>query len=365
VTSPSIPADVAAPAAPTAARRLAERLLWSLAIPGCAAILCMRYLPPTSMEGAGGGPPGFIARLTGEHPLLVGVFLFFALSEAIRYWRARRPGAVVEPRLGAGIKLSARNLVRLLVPVAAAALAALALRASVAETCRVVSASMLPTLDVGDRLLVDKLAYGVKLPLISHRFAPRLPHRGDVVVFRAGAHTGADGPGLLVKRVVGLPGDTVAYEGGRLILNRQPVGACDAGPFTNTVGGVTVRGRLSVEHLGSETYLAVLNVGERPFPAFTVPADQVFVVGDDRGMSSDSRVWNDRHGAGVPLADIEGRVTRIVTSARHEDGRLDLSRVMAPVGANLRQPGVDLELTAKRIGACLNAAATPAPARPR
>ena len=73
---------------------------------------------------------------------------------------------------------------------------------------------MLPTLEVGDRLLVDRMAYGLPVPLSKTRLRPKVPQRGDLVVFPASGLTGSTGSQTVVKRVLGLPGDLVTLERG-------------------------------------------------------------------------------------------------------------------------------------------------------
>jgi len=77
------------------------------------------------------------------------------------------------------------------------------------------------------------------------------------------------------------------------------------------------------------------------------------VVGDDRGISSDSRLWNDGRGAGVPVGILNGRVSRVLLGAR-ADGRLDFSRLLAPpLDLKVRLPGFDMHKTDERIANCL------------
>ena len=168
----------------------------------------------------------------------------------------------------------------------------------------------------------------------------------------------------MVKRVIGLPGDLVSFRDGSLQVNDRRLTNCDAGPYTQMDGRVTVRGRLVVEYLGDETYLTVRKPIEPPFAGYVVKPNEVFVVGDDRGVSSDSRAWNEGRGAGVPLDVIEGRVSRVLFGAR-PDGRLDFSRVLAPaLDLKVRIPGIDTRKTDERIANCLNrrlSTASPSP----
>ena len=293
-----------------------------------ASVLVLRYVLPSRFEGAGGGLSGFMAWLGDQHPLLVGLAVFSAISEVTRYW-SRRLSRRATGTAGVDAGLTRGSARRLLIGLAVASILAFVARSSLVATFRVVGPSMLPTLEVGDRLLVDRMAYGLPVPLSKTRLRPKVPQRGDLVVFPASGLTGSTGSQTVVKRVLGLPGDLVTLEQGSMVINGWRVPACDAGPYVDLLGRLTVRGRLVVEYLGDKTYLTVRRVVEPPFAGYTVKPNEVFVVGDDRGISSDSRLWNERRGAGVPLDMLEGRVTRVLLGAR-PDGRFDLSRLFAP-----------------------------------
>jgi signal peptidase I len=324
----------------------------SLALPAIVSLLALRFLVPSRLEGARGGVAGVGAWLGDHQPLFVGLVLFVGISEAARYWTKRLRKESPDPAAVARAS-TFRSARRLLVGLAVAAVLAFAVRASVVATYRVVGPSMLPTLEIGDRVLVNRLAFGFAAPFSKARLGKRTPRRGDLVVFRAGGLTGTDGPQSVVKRVIGIPGDHVAFERGSLLVNNWRVPTCDAGPYVDMTGRVTVRGRLTVEYLGDQTYLTVRKPVEQPFPGYTVAPSEVFVVGDDRGLSSDSRLWNEGRGAGVPLDILEGRVSRVLFGAR-PDGRLDFSRLLArPLDLKVRLPGIDMRKTEERINNCL------------
>ena len=131
------------------------------------------------------------------------------------------------------------------------------------------------------------------------------------------------------------------------------VPSCDSGPFLSVMGPLSVRGRLAVEWLEDRVYLTVRTPGEMgAFDEYLVKPGEVFVVGDDRGMSTDSRIWDEGRGAGVPIATIQGRVSRILIG-EHRDGTLDFSRLFSAPGPRFHQPNVDLHLTEQRIAKCL------------
>jgi len=297
----------------------------------------------------------FVAQVADQHPLAVIVALFLVASAIASYWRTRLRGGRRSSQ-AAGAPLNRRSASRLALWLAVAVAAALAARNSIAETYVVASGSMMPTVMVGDRLLVDKRAYGVKVPFTNHRLGSRLPRRGDVVLVRPGAALAWEKlpTAALIKRVVGLPGDRISYDSDRLIVNGWKVPLCDAGPYAAAATGKqSLRGRLVVEFLDDRAYLNVRPVGGPHLATFTVPPGQVFLVGDNRGDSSDSRTWNGGQGAGVPVTTIEGRVTRILAGARRDDGSLDLTRLFLRLGPELRRPGLDLTTTNGWIGECL------------
>jgi signal peptidase I len=299
--------------------------------------------------GLCGGLMGAVAWLGDKHPLVLGAALFAAYAEALRHWKAY---LAIGPT-PAAMPASGPPLRRTIVALLAVALAAFALRSSVAAVFRVVGPSMLPTLEAGDRMLLDRLAYGVRVPLTTRRFGARPPARGDMVVFKATGPTGADGAQSIVKRVIGLPGDRVAFTQGTISINDWSVPTCDAGPYATLLGSLAIKGRLVVEFLGDQTYLTVRKPIERDSAPYAVAPGDVFVMGDDRGMSSDSRFWNENRGAGIPIAALEGRVSRVLLGAR-PDGTLDFSRLWSPaleLGVHLQ--GFDTSKADDRIAACL------------
>lgn len=339
------------------ARRVLS-LVGSIVAPATASLLVLRYCLPCRLEGAGGGALGFLAWLGDAHPLFVGVGLFLLFSEVGRYWMRQAGGGGGAARFGAHTTLEAgppptRIQLRWLIALAALGVSIFILRSSVVATFRIVGPSMLPTLEVGDRVLANRLAYGLSIPFRKTPAFRKVPRRGDLVVFRAEGLAGADGPQSLVKRIIGIPGDRVSFEQGSLVINDWRVPTCDAGPYVDVAGQLTVRGRLTVEFLEDRTYLTVRKPLETPFPGYVVKPGEVFVVGDDRGMSSDSRIWNEGRGAGVSIDTLEGRVSRVLFGAR-PDGRLDLSRLLAPpLDLKVRLPGFDLHKTDERIKECL------------
>jgi signal peptidase I len=319
-------------------------------LPAVGSLLTLRYVLPSRLGGAGGGVKGLLAGLADQYPLFVGLAIFLALSETARYWGKRWGDGSADRRPRA----RALDLRRVAIGLAAVVVLAFVTRTSLVATFRVVGPSMWPTLEIGDRLLVNRLAYGLRLPFAKTYLGGKSPKRGDLVVFRSEAGAGPDGPRTLVKRVIGLPGDLIAFREGGLQINEWRVPTCDAGPYTQMDGRLTVRGRLTMEYLGDRTYLTVRKPIESPFAGYLVKPNEVFVVGDDRGISSDSRAWNEGRGAGVPIDVLDGRVSRVLFGAR-PDGRLDFSRVFAPaLDLKVRIPGIDTHKTDDRIADCLS-----------
>jgi signal peptidase I len=177
-------------------------------------------------------------------------------------------------------------------------LAVLLLRSFLAEPFRIPSGSMMPSLLVGDFILVNKFTYGLRLPVTDTKIlALGEPARGDVVVFRYPLQKGVD----YIKRVVGVPGDLIAYKNKTLFVNGQPMPMAPTGMYQGEGGGARETGALeAVEDLTGVAHPVLV----RPMvPDFgpdcrvlasgpiTVPEGHYFVMGDNRDNSNDSRCW--------------------------------------------------------------------------
>lgn len=203
---------------------------------------------------------------------------------------------------------------RWVLPCALVALSILAFRSVVLDWNPVPSDSMRPAILPGDRIAVDKLAYGLRLPF-STIFVVRwkTPGRGDIVVFLA-PDAGPEPGRRLVKRVVGLPGDEVAVRRGRLHLDGAAV-THDESPGDERSASPGPSGgdpRVAVERPAGELSYRVLvsdwNAAGDWGPV-TVPSGHVFVLGDHRDASADSRAFGL-----LPLRRILGRATHVVVS---------------------------------------------------
>lgn len=169
-------------------------------------------------------------------------------------------------------------------------LAVFLIRSFLVEPFRIPSGSMLPSLHIGDFILVNKFSYGVRLPVANVKLVDLGgPRRGQVAVFRFPVDPSVN----YIKRVVGVPGDRVVYRNKQLTINGVPMKQEDAsayGMFQTEHGpGVLVR---RVEALGDARHDILLT--DRPDPnveEFTVPPGQYFVMGDNRDQSNDSRYW--------------------------------------------------------------------------
>jgi len=179
---------------------------------------------------------------------------------------------------------------------------ALLLRAFVVEAFQIPSGSMIPTLEVGDHIFVSKFAYGIGIPFTHKKvFQYADPKRGDVIVFRYPPDPSID----YIKRVVGLPGEYVEIRDDEIFVNgkavqRELVGqrSCDGGPVEE--GGS--RCEMWIEQLADEPHQLFQQGGGQDFPRTRVPEGEVFVMGDNRDNSKDSRFWGT-----VPLSLIKGR----------------------------------------------------------
>jgi signal peptidase I len=194
------------------------------------------------------------------------------------------------------------------------------LRSFLVEPFKIPSGSMIPTLLVGDFILVNKFTYGIRLPVANLKILNvNGPQRGEVMVFRYPENPSLD----YIKRVVGLPGDKIAYRDKQILVNDEPLRMLEDGEYEYPEGGLNyVRTKRFREKLGEREHLILVHPdapalqlgGVRQFPhrenceyndngfTCTVPAGHFFMMGDNRDSSSDSRYWGF-----VPEANIVGK----------------------------------------------------------
>ena len=189
----------------------------------------------------------------------------------------------------------------------------LVLRSFLVEPFQIPSGSMRPTLEVGDFILVNKFAYGVRLPVVDTRIIEvGQPKRGDVMVFRYPVDPDVN----YIKRVIGLPGDHVRYTRDKqLYINGQLVSEVLQGDEPGSLG----MARLYRERLGEVEH--VIRKEQRrnqsmPDQEWVVPAGHYFMMGDNRDNSNDSRFWSDPSVSPalqgmVPEANIVGKAFAI------------------------------------------------------
>jgi signal peptidase I len=168
----------------------------------------------------------------------------------------------------------------------------LLLRGSAIEAYKIPSESMVPTLLVNDYILVSKISFGLRLPFVKKTlFRWSSPVRGDVVVFTREDDPDTtkedEGSANIIKRVIGLPGDKVEVKGTDVLIN-----------------GVKLEEHQAIWQDGGSI------AGD--FGPVTVPKDSVFVMGDNRDHSKDSRFWNGTHF--LPMDNIKGRALLVYLS---------------------------------------------------
>lgn len=324
------------------------RALWFGVIPALLAAASFRHLLPASVvthEGA----LRWLAELRRDQALLVLALLFLFFAALIRYWRAWLPQA----RYWAGLErraITARAALGLAALIAAAGLLGVLFRGSLVQTYRVLSGSMLPSFEPGSVLLGYKSAYGFR-PFGLGK-ASQLPKRGDVVIFHRPSGGGA--PDELVKRVIGLPGDTITVRLGYVTINGWDVPTCEAGRYVYVQDESLLDARLRVEFLDDAVYLVAfaLNVESIPFDNYTVKPGEIFVLGDNRSTSIDSRAWNEGKGGGLRPEQIRGRVGRFLFDAGR-NGEPDYSKAFRALGLELEATGIDFSPTRAAVARCL------------
>ena len=214
------------------------------------------------------------------------------------------------------------DLARSLFPVF---LIVLLLRSFLVEPFRIPSGSMMPTLLIGDFILVNKFRYGIRLPVVNSKVIEiGEPQRGDVVVFRYPK----DNSTPYIKRVIGLPGDQIEYNQANklLYINGEPVPQ----HLVDTYIGEGAASRMTgyeqrIEYLPGAEHAILVNsdIGQKaPFDKWTVPDNEYIVFGDNRDNSRDSRFWGT-----VPEENLIGKAFFIWMNWDWENGCINWQRV--------------------------------------
>ncbi len=182
-------------------------------------------------------------------------------------------------------------------PLLIAAIVAVFIRQFAVEAFKIPSGSMIPTLAVGDHLLVNKFVYGspVDIPLtritLFHMPGLREPRRGEVIVFKYPENEDKN----FIKRVVGVPGDKIQFVNGKLTINDQAVALTPSLPPADATveKGQSGAPRFFREQLGSVSHEIqfMVDQSQKNEGPWLVPKDSVFVMGDNRDNSQDSRFW--------------------------------------------------------------------------
>ena len=182
-------------------------------------------------------------------------------------------------------------------------------RSAIADWNIVPSGSMNPTIVEGDRIFVNKLAFGLRVPYTSLEVAHWAePERGDVVVF----YSPQDGT-RMVKRVVGLPGETVSMVNNLIYINGKPANL-SLTPTGVASGRIFANETLAGAAGAHPIIVTPALPARRSFGPVTVPAGHYFVLGDNRDNSGDSRYFGF-----VPLGNITGRSSRVLYSIDAND----------------------------------------------
>ncbi len=337
-----------------------------------------RYLSTLPLELVDRAPPSFVRECERASALLrwfdgkLGVRFAAALVGERREELARARGQLrsaldagdwdrVEPARVELAKLTAgaeqhgdvRSNLAFAASLVVAALLAIALRATLFQNYEVNGSSMLPGLAAGDLLMGS---------VVNVSAAPRSVSRGDVIVLR----TNVDGKEQeLIKRVIGLPGDRISMQGVHPVINGWSVPVCDAGGYYSPDDQTAHErldpgGRVAVEFLDDATYLTFQAAPGEALHDYTVKPGEVFVLGDNRNNSRDSRAF-DGAPRGFPFAEVKAKVGRVLLS-RTRSGEIDPASVAQRLGLSLHLDAIDTSEIEAGIRACL--AARPAQTSP-
>ena len=180
------------------------------------------------------------------------------------------------------------------------------LRSFLFEPFRIPSGSMIPTLLVGDYIVVNKFAYGVRLPVLNNKMIDtQLPERGDVVVFRYPEDERLN----YIKRLIGLPGDRITYRNKQVYVNGELMSQEKVGDYQEPGNLAPAASQQQfLEDLDGVMHDILIRPQRRAGRerSWTVPEGHYFMMGDNRDNSEDSRIWGF-----VPEANLVGRAERV------------------------------------------------------
>jgi signal peptidase I len=208
---------------------------------------------------------------------------------------------------------------------------AMIIRGYLVEPYRIPSGSMMPTLLIGDFLFVNKMAYNTKIPFTDNYIRQAAPKRGDIVVFKQansdlpGSFFGF-GPTYLIKRVVALPGDKVAYINKKLYVNNQiPKVQQQEDYVYETAYGHTIHAQEWVQETAGFKHNILLTPSAtgQNVASQVVPEGRYVVMGDNRDNSKDARYWSYPRWGYVKQEDLMGRAEIVVFSLLGFDLKLD------------------------------------------
>lgn len=186
------------------------------------------------------------------------------------------------------------------------------LRSSIIEPYKIPSGSMIPTLFIGDHIFVNKFSYGFKIPFTEfllekpiYMTEQQVPDRGDVIVFRYPRDDSIN----YIKRVIGLPGDVVSIREKVLYLNNKPIPieplsdpSLESGIESDDDKKVLTLYREKLEDIEHPVLYNMNSLLNSDFGPVEVPEGKLFVMGDNRDRSSDSRIWGF-----VPMDNVKGK----------------------------------------------------------